>query len=430
MAIYLLGIAVGLGLYLAWTIGANDFANSMSDAVGSNALSIRRAILLGGLCELAGSVLAGSSVTDTVRRGIVSPTHFESQPQLLVLGMLCALLATALWLHFASWAGMPVSTTHSIVGAVAGFGLVYVGIGGVEWGTMGNIVLSWVISPVAGCLLAFVLFKSISSAILHRPHPLRAAIFWGPVYSAITVFVVAMSVLYKGLDHFFRRYHVDFGGSKPWTTSALLAALAAVCTHAILRKRGKGTEHQGLEAQLHYVERLFAPLVILTSCSVAFAHGANDVANAVGPVAAVVDIVQTGTVKMKVSVPFGILFLGGIGIVIGVATFGYRVLQTVGTKLTQLTPSRGTAADIATMVTVLVCTRLKLPVSTTHTIVGAIIGVGMARGLEAVNGRVFRDILYSWFVTVPVAAILSAALFLLGRELDLAEWILQAFPNP
>jgi PiT family inorganic phosphate transporter len=238
-----------------------------------------------------------------------------------------------------------------------------------------------------------------------------------------------MSVLYKGLDHFFQRHQIDFGGSRPWGASIALAVLAGVCTYAVLRRLGGGALRQTLDEQLRHVERLFAPLVILTSCSVAFAHGANDVANAVGPVAAIYEIVRTGSVAMKVRVPFGILFLGGMGIVVGVATFGYRVVRTVGTKITQLTPSRGTAADIATMATVLVCTRLKLPVSTTHTIVGAIIGVGMARGLEAVNGRVFRDILYSWFVTVPVAAVLSAVLFFLGREWGLAGWIVRAFPG-
>lgn len=429
MVIYILGATIGLGLYLAWTIGANDFANSMSDAVGSNALSVRKAVILGGLCELAGSVLAGSSVTDTVRRGIVSPMQFESHPELLVVGMMCALLATAVWLHLASWAGMPVSTTHSIVGAVAGFGLVYVGAQGVQWKTLGSIVMSWIISPVAGFVLAYIIFKSISRLILQRDAPFRSAVAWGPVYAGLTIFVVSISVLYKGLDHFFQKHHIDFGGHRPWSVSTLLAVLSICITHAILRKLAAGAEKRSLADQLHQVERLFAPLVILTSCSVAFAHGANDVANAVGPVAAVVDIVRSGTIKMKVVVPFWILFLGGAGIVAGLATFGYQVMETVGSKLTQLTPSRGTAADIATMVSVMVCTRLKMPVSTTHTIVGAILGVGMARGLEAVNGRVFREILYSWFVTVPVAAILCAVLFVLARHSGLDEIVAAAFPR-
>ena len=429
MELYIVGTTVLLGLYLAWTIGANDFANSMSDAVGSGALSIRGAIILGAICEFAGSVLVGSSVTDTVRKGIVAPHHFEAMPEMLVLGMICALLATAFFLHLATWVGMPVSTTHAIVGAVAGFGMVAAGVNSVEWGKFGGIILSWIISPVAGGVLGYVMFKLIKGLILGRDRPLRAAVYFAPLFVFITVFIVAMSILYKGLGHVLEKHHIELTGARATYLSVGLALVAATVARMILVRYVGSRDRLPLAEQLRLVEGIFCPLVILTSCSVAFAHGANDVANAVGPVAAVMDILKSGTINMSVLVPFWVLCLGGVGIVLGLATQGYRVMRTLGTKITQLTPSRGTAADIATVATVLVCSRMKLPVSTTHTIVGAIIGVGFARGLGAVNRSVTRDIFGSWLVTVPVASLLTIVLFVAARAGGIQNLILGVFPH-
>lgn len=423
----LLSVTVVLGFYLAWTIGANDFANSMGDAVGSGALSIRNAVILGALCEFAGSVLVGAHVTDTVRKGIVDPVSFAATPELLVLGMLSALLACAIWLHLATMWGMPVSTTHSIVGAVAGFGILAMGWSSVHWGKIVEIVLSWVISPVAGCVLAFCIFKLISWFVLGREKPVKAAESFTPFFVFYVVVVVSSSILVRGLDAFFKRRHIEMTDGRALLIAALIGIVFALISRFLIRRYLRGTEHKSLTEQLQIVERIFAPLVIATSCSVAFAHGANDVANAIGPVAAIADIATTGTINMKVSVPFWVLSLGGIGIVIGLATCGYRVLTTIGTKITQLTPSRGVAADLATATTVLICSRMKLPVSTTHTIVGAIIGIGFARGLGAVNRKVTREIFSSWFITVPAAAVLSMIFFAVGRWTHVDQWICRIF---
>jgi len=425
----LIAVTLALGLYMAWNIGANDFANSMGDAVGSGSVSIRFAVVLGAICEFAGSTLVGSHVADTVRKGIVDPSYFTSSPELLVLGMLCALLATALWLNIATWMGMPVSTTHGIVGAVAGLGVAAIGWSSVEWGRIATIVASWFISPALGGLLAFLLFKAITALILAQEKPLARAVQYAPLVVFLVAAVVAFSTLYRSLDPFLRK--VRF---MPPDILAVLAALVAagllsLLSRFLIARYLRGDEDKPLSEQLRRIERAFAPLVVLTSSSVAFAHGANDVANAIGPVAAIFDVFKTGSVAASAHVPLWILAFGGFGIVLGLATFGYRVMYTIGTRITQLTPSRGVAADLATVSTVLACCLLKLPVSTTHTIVGAIIGVGLARGLGAVNRKVTRDIFGSWLITVPAAALMTAGLYLLARLLHLEAFIRQALPR-
>ncbi len=419
MATLVIGAAVLLGFYMAWTIGANDVANSMGDAVGSRAIRVRTAIILAAIFELSGAMLLGSHVTDTIRKGIVTPEAMVGRPEVLVLGMACALLAAAAWLHLATWMGMPVSTTHSIVGGVAGFGIIAAGWGSIQWGRMGEIVASWVISPVAGAVLAFALFKLISFLVLGRAQPARAALRAGPYFVFLTVLVVMLSTTCGGMER-------EITKRLPWFTlrvAALVSACTAVAAAAVARillGRYLGGKHGlPLAEQIRFVERIFAPLVVITSCSVAFAHGANDVANAVGPLAAILDILRSGTVKMRVAVPMWVLGIGGVGIVVGLSTYGYKVMRTIGSKITQLTPTRGVAADIATVTTVLVCTRMKLPISTTHTIVGAIVGIGLARGLWAVDRRVMGNVLSAWFVTVPAAVVLAIVFFLIGRPLVL-----------
>jgi len=422
MAWLIICVVVALGLYMAWNIGANDAANSMADAVGSGALSIRWAVVAAGVFEFAGAVLVGAHVTDTVRKGIVSPHALTSVAGMgateaaaaMVVGMGAALLAAALWLNVATWIGMPVSTTHSIVGAVAGFGVVAAGWHAVHWGKLGEIVASWVISPLAGGVLAYVVFRVIARLVLGSREPARSGPLVMPFIVWFVVAITALATLYKGLRHITAGAAWLTGG-RAVLIAAALGLVAAVAARLLLRRRLARHVGSPLAVQLEQVERVFAPLVILTSCSIAFAHGSNDVANAVGPLAAVVDIMRSGSVKLQVEVPPWVLALGGGGIVIGLATFGYRVVTTVGKRITQLTPSRGVAADVATCATVLFCTRLKLPVSTTHVLVGAIIGVGLARGLGAVNRRVLRRIVGSWLITVPACAVLSMVLFLLGQ---------------
>lgn len=413
-----------LGFYMAWTIGANDVANSMADAVGSKSCTIRQAVIAAGLCEFAGAVLVGAHVTETIRKGIVDPNALTSIPHLVhaqgvalfALGMTSALLAAAVWLHIATALGMPVSTTHSIVGAVAGFGIVAAGWGAVHWGKMGQIVASWFMSPVFGGVLSYLIFRLISGTILGSERPTRAATRYAPILIFFTFFVIVAAIVFKGMQHIIAEDTIR------WLTDpvALMTALtvgffSALFSKMYLSRKMKKYFRKELSEQLERVERVFAPLVFLTSCTVAFAHGANDVANAVGPLAAVFEIFRSGSVQMKVQVPMWILMLGGAGIVTGLAMYGYRVMTTVGTKITVITPSRGLAADIAAMTVVLACSRLKLPVSTTHTLVGAILGVAFARGLGAVNKQVTRNIFGSWLITVPAAGLLAVLFFLLGR---------------
>lgn len=415
-----------LGLYMAWNIGANDVANSMADAVGSGALSVKQAVIAAGICEFAGAVLVGSHVTDTIRKGIVDPSAIASMPglaegepaALLVIGMAAALLSAAIWLNFATWTGMPVSTTHSIVGAVAGFGIVAAGIGSVNWGKMGQIVASWFISPFAGGLMAFIIFKVISRLILGSEKPVKAAIRVTPYIVFFLAMVVTLATIYKGLKHVLKG--VDWMTDTRSLYIAIgISVIAMIFSKMHVKKKLAGKDDLPLYEQLEQVEKVYVPLVIISSCAVAFAHGANDVANSVGPLAAVANILRTGTVEMKVPVPMWILMLGGAGIVFGLATYGYRVMATVGTKITEITPTRGVAADIAATATVLICTRMKLPVSTTHTLVGAIMGIGLARGLSGIDSRIAKKIFKSWLITVPAAAIVCIILFLLGRALIL-----------
>jgi PiT family inorganic phosphate transporter len=443
-----------LGFYMAWNIGANDVANSMAAAVGSRSLTVRNAVIAAAICEFLGAVLVGAHVTDTIRKGIVRPTAVgiaaedraqeaggddtASQPAKatetavkpglsptafrLAIGMSCSLLAAAIWLHLASSFGMPVSTTHSIVGAVTGFGIVAFGFGAINWSKMSEIVASWFISPILGCVIAYILFKLILATVLGRQAPTRAAIRYAPFLVFLVGFVMALSILWKGLKHVFKEQQDslpawmtgDHADSSAIYISIAIGALSFVAAYAFLRRNLAGRYAEPLADQLELVERMFAPLVVITSCCVAFSHGANDVANSVGPLAAVVDIVITGDMKSSVPVPVWVLTMGGIGIVIGLSTYGYRVMTTVGEKITQLTPSRGIAANTAATIVVLACSRMGLPVSTTHTLVGAILGVGLARGLASVDRSVTRDIFGGWLITVPIAAIMSAVLYLIA----------------
>lgn len=422
MDLYILAVTGFIGFYMAWNIGANDVANSMADAVGSKALSVKQAVIAAGLCEFAGAVLVGSHVTETVRKGIVDPAIIASLPglqegeaaALLIIGMTSALLCAAFWLNFSTWTGMPVSTTHSIVGAVAGFGIIAAGFQSVNWHKMTQIVASWFISPVAGGLMAYLLFQFISKSILGKERPAESAKIFAPPIVFLLVVVVTLATIYKGLKHVI--------GGLEWLTgpvsimiSIVFGLVCAFISWIWIGRHLKGKETLPISKQLDEVEKVFVPLVIVSSCSVAFAHGANDVANSVGPFAAIVHILKSGTVQMKVGVPLWVLVLGGTGIVVGLATYGHRVMTTVGTKITEITPSRGVAADIAASATVLVCTRLSLPVSTTHTLVGAIMGIGLARGLSGINRQVTQKIFGSWFITVPAAAILAIIFFLVGR---------------
>lgn len=403
-------VAIIIAAYMAWNIGANDVANSMADAVGSKALTIFWAIVLAAICNFAGAVLVGGHVTDTVRKGIIETSAFEQDPRILAYGMVCAMLAAALWLNGASFLGMPVSTTHSIVGAIVGFGILQAGFGNIHWDKLGQIVASWFISPIAGGILAFTIFKLISRYVLSVDHPIVAARKAVPVCTFFIFTILILAIIYKGL----KNLHLNLNGVQAIGLSTAGGFIAAVISAVSIRRKNRSNNELSYDEQLQQVEKLFAVLVVFTSCTVAFSQGANDVANAIGPLAAVAEIVKNNTVPGKVPVNIWFLILGGVGIAVGLATFGYRVMKVLGMKVTEITPSRGVAADLAGMTTVLLCSKMGLPISTTHVIVGAIIGVGLARGITAVDRKVIRSIFISWLGTVPIAAILTIVIYLIG----------------
>ena len=405
-AIFLI-IAIVFGLFMTWGIGANDVANALGTSVGSGAVNIKTAIAVAAVFEFLGALLAGQHVTRTIRKGIIDPSSIESNPEILVYGMLAALLAAAIWLLIASIKGWPVSTTHSIVGAIVGFGIVGIGFDSVQWSKIGSIVASWVVSPVLGGAAAFVLMMSLQRLILDTPTPLRNAHKWAPVYLFLVGFVVSLVTLIKGLKHL--KLELDFTGSLILSVLIGLAVLAV----GKARIRRVGVDDTTDQVSQHErVEKIFAPMIIFTACAMAFAHGSNDVANGIGPLAAVYGLVQSGgEVAQKSAVPIWILVLGGAGIVLGLATYGYRVMQTIGRKITDLTPTRAFCATISAALTVILASRIGLPVSTTHIAVGAVIGVGLARGIAALNLAVVTRIIVSWITTLPVAGVLAAIIF-------------------
>jgi len=406
----LLILAGIFGLFMAWGIGANDVANAMATSVGSRALTVRQALVVAAVFEFAGAYLAGGQVTATIRKGIIDASAFcntcSATPHDLAIGMLAALLAAGTWLLIASQRGWPVSTTHSIVGAIVGFAAVGVGMDAVQWAKVGTIALSWVVSPLFSGFLAFAVFMSIQRFILDTEHPFVNARRLGPVYLFLVGTVLALVVLKKGLAH------VGLHLSDVQNVSAACAVGLLVAVVGIFALRRVKMD-PAVDREFHFanVERVFAVLMVFTASSMAFSHGSNDVANAVGPVAAVASIVSTGTVVQKSAIAPWILLLGGVGIVIGLATFGYRVMQTVGKRITELTPSRGFSAEIATAGTVVFASYTGMPISTTHTLVGAVLGVGFARGIAALNMRVVGGILMSWAITLPAGATLAVVFY-------------------
>ncbi|MCC6579558.1 MAG: inorganic phosphate transporter [Phycisphaeraceae bacterium] len=459
---------------MAWNIGANDLANAMGTSVGSGSLTLRRAVILAAVLEFCGAYFVGSSVTDTMRKGIVDPMLFEHEPMLLVCGMLASLLAAGAWLQVASYFGWPVSTTHTIVGAILGFGAVHGGLGVIRWtghNGVSEIVASWVISPLLAAAVAFFVFQLIRRQVMYSPHPLRATRRLAPWLVMIVFATLTLSVLLDAQ----KNKRLDIALHQLVGASLLVGLASAVVSYALMSGKRR-TEHpspgdsheyyaamslqkaakqlrrvQGLmtgEAQMQLVsalaqvegltrklgrpeeamrkstehqqsERIFACLQIISAGYVAFAHGANDVANAVGPMAAVVQTIRSGIIANTTPVPTWILLMGAVGIVIGLSTWGWRVIETVGKRITELTPTRGFSAEFATALTVLLASKIGLPVSTTHTLVGAVMGVGLARGMSALNLNAIRDIVVSWIITIPAGAGLSIFFFFILKAIFL-----------
>ncbi|PRY65177.1 PiT family inorganic phosphate transporter [Vreelandella songnenensis] len=404
-------LACLFGFFMAWGVGANDVANAMGTSVGSKAITIKQAIIIAVVFEFLGAWLAGGEVTATIRGGIIDANLLEADPQYLVYGMLSALLAAGIWLMVASARGWPVSTTHSIVGAIVGFAAVGLGVDAVAWGKVGQIASSWVVSPLLAGTIAFVLFKSVQHLIFESNDPFAAAKRYVPGYVFLVGFIVAMVTLTKGLSHV--GLHLTFSQS---LLLSILIGVLIMGLGVVMQRRVKYTQSPNDHFGYANVERVFGVLMIFTACAMAFAHGSNDVANAVGPLAAVISVVRSeGMIDSAALVPWWVLVLGGGGIVFGLVTYGHKVIATVGTGITELTPSRGFAATLAAATTVVVASGTGLPISTTHTLVGAVLGVGLARGMAALNLRVIGTIVLSWLITLPAGAGLAIVFFFMFK---------------
>lgn len=399
-------LAAIFGLFMAWGIGANDVANAMATSIGSKVLTIRKAIIVAAIFEFAGSVLAGGEVTSTIRGGIIDADVLADQPDLLVDGMLASLLAAGTWLLIASAMGWPVSTTHSIVGAIVGFAAIGIGMEVVKWDEVGTIAASWIVSPLVSGIVAFMIFSSVQRLILETPDPFKNAKKYVPIYIFATGFFITLITLLKGLKH----VGLQLSEWQSYGIATLIGVLAVVVATPFLQ-RISISETATRAERFVGVERVFAVLMVFTACSMAFAHGSNDVANAIGPVAAILGVLKTGGVASKSAVPLWLLLMGGIGIVVGLATYGRHVIKTIGQNITHLTPSRGFAAELAAAGTVVVASGIGLPISTTHSLVGAVVGVGFARGIAALDLGVIRTIFMSWIITLPAGAFLSVLFF-------------------
>ncbi|MCJ2165362.1 MULTISPECIES: inorganic phosphate transporter [unclassified Pseudodesulfovibrio] len=400
-------LSIGAGFLMAFNLGANDVANSMASAVGARAITVKQAVLIAGVLNFVGAVFLGSHVTATISKGIINP-EVISDPKIIMIGMFAALLAAGLWVLVATLTALPVSSTHSIVGAITGFGLVAGGPDVVNWLKMGGIVLSWIISPFFAAAIAYFIFTHIRKYILYKRHFIEQAKKWAPIWVAVTLSMISFSFLYK----------TPVGKSLDlhWATSLSIAVVLALLAWLAGRHFvGKIVinEEEGAEG----VERIFRKMQVGTSCYVALSQGANDVANAVGPVAAIYLIAKEHVLLPKADVPWPMLVLGGIGIAVGIAVLGHKVMSTVGEKITTLTNTRGFAVDFGAASTVLVASNLGLPVSTTHAAVGGVVGVGLARGFSAVDFRVLFRIVAYWVATVPIAALTSIVIFVLLKWL-------------
>ncbi|MBD2857420.1 inorganic phosphate transporter [Spongiibacter sp. KMU-158] len=398
------------GFFMAWGVGANDVANAMGTSVGSKALTIKQAILIAIVFEFCGAYLAGGEVTSTIRKGIIDAAYFTDTPHLLVYGMASALLAAGTWLFVASLMGWPVSTTHSIVGAIVGFTAVGVSADAVAWGKVGQIVASWVVSPVLAGAMSCILFLSAQKLIMDRDDPFAAAKRYIPIYLFLVGFMISMVTLTKGLKHI----GLGLSFNESLGVSAAIATVIMIIGKLFMaRVKPRATDSSPHNTERFAdVERVFAVLMVFTACSMAFAHGSNDVANAIGPVAAIVSVIESGgQIAAKSALPGWVLFLGAGGIVFGLATYGFKVIATIGTHITELTPSRGFAAELGAASTVVLASATGLPISTTHTLVGAVLGVGLARGIGALNLRVIGNIFMSWLITLPAGAILAIIFF-------------------
>jgi phosphate/sulfate permease len=457
-----------IGFYMAWNIGANDVSNAMGTSVGSGALTMRRAVIIAAILEFCGAFFLGGNVSETMQSGLIDTQLFAADPLILVIGMCGALLGTGIWLQLASYFGLPVSTTHAIVGSIVGFGALAAGFGAVQWGEVGSVAVSWVVSPLLSGIFAYFLFNALQRKILFAMNPTAATRKFLPLLVFCVFFTFTLSLIFNGLS----RIDLTLTFAEATGISLCFALIAALITYTIISRiplpklaqtttslalpqnlislekaikhlrrvraispdetrtkisglldemhlmaenMRRKTHYTERTSEYHQVEKWFIPLQIISACFIAFAHGANDVANAIGPMAAVLDTLKNGVITGSAPVPSWLLAFGGLGIVIGLATWGWRVIQTIGKKITQLTPTRGFCAEFGAAITILFASKLGLPISTTHCLVGAVLGVGLARGLRALNLSMVKDIVLSWIITLPASALISIICFYLLR---------------
>jgi len=398
MLIWLI-IAVLVGVYMAWNIGSNDVANSMASAVGAKAITLKQAIIIAGILNFLGAVFVGSHVTETIRKGIVDPSSL-TDPTIVVYGAISALLAASFWVTFATWKELPVSTTHSVVGGLLGFGIVAGG--SINWGKVGEITAAWIISPIFGCILAFTVFNILHYAIINSKNSIRRCRMIAPLFIGLAFFIIALSFLFKTP----LGKNLSISGLSAVLYSGIVGILAMIGGYFLI-SRYYGHTSDGIRS----VESTFRWIQVFTSCYVAFSHGSNDVANAIGPVATIYMVSKTNTLSPSVEVPFFLLAIGGMGIALGIYTWGYKVIDTVGRKITELTNTRGFTIDFSAATTVLLASKMGLPISTTHAVVGSVIGVGLARGLKAIDLGIIKNIILSWVITLPAAALITIFIF-------------------
>ena len=403
----LLFMAVAFGLFMAWGVGANDVANAMGTSVGSGAITIKQAIIIAVIFEFSGAILAGGEVTETIRKGILDASLFADDPHLFVYGMLASLLAAGFWLMIASSLGWPVSTTHSIVGAIVGFGAVGVGVDAVSWAKVGTIAMSWIVSPILAGTIAFMLFRSLQNLIIDTENPFDNAKRYVPFYMFLVGFVISLVTIFKGLKHIGLNFDTSTSYLLAFGFGALVAIVGAWWIRGI-----RLDPDENRDFHFTSMERVFSVLMVITAAAMAFAHGSNDVANAIGPLAAIYGVIESGgIIGVKSILPPWVLLVGAAGIVLGLITYGHKVIATIGTGITQLTPSRGFAATLAAAATVVIASGTGLPISTTQVLVGAVLGVGFARGMAALDTRVINKIFLSWIVTLPAGALMSILFF-------------------
>lgn len=404
----ILVLAALVGFYMAANIGSNDLANAMGTSVGSCAITIKQAVIISIVANALGAVLAGGYVTGTISKGIIDPSLLAHNPNILMIGMFASLLAAGIWVNLATYFALPVSTSQAIVGAVVGFGVLSVGAGAITWHKIIIIMVSWVTSPVVGGIISGGMYYFIEKKMMSTKDPLAASQRYTPFMVFMVFLVLILSFIFKGL----KNLHLNVGFVQTILLAMPISAIAGAIGLWWVRRQSRPecALRPGQEA-FSPLDRLFAQLQVLTACYVAFAHGANDVANAVGPLAAIFSVVQTKAVALKVEVPFWMLLGGGMAVGGGLLLFGTRVMETIGKNITELTPMRGFCAQFGSATTILVCSRMGLPISTTHVLVGSVVGVGIMRGMGTLDLRVLKNIALSWVVTLPFTVVLAMILY-------------------